>query len=279
LRGKRIDFLFVIWTIYYCHDSLKKYNESIKVPESIIEIRNLKKVYDKPYTEALKGINLSISKGEFYGLLGPNSAGKTTLISIICGIVKMSEGSATIASLKINGSSSAFKKIIGLVPQDIALYPTLTVKENLQYFGQMQGLYGKLLKDRIDEYAQALQLTQHLNKKITICSGGIKRRANIAAGVIHNPDVFILDEPTVGVDTQSRNLIFDYLMQKNAEGTTILYTTHYMEEAENLCSVVTIIDEGNVIESGSPADLINKYSDLNNLGEVFLKLTGKNLRE
>jgi len=249
------------------------------VPETIIDIRNLRKVYEKPYTEALKGMDLSISKGEFYGLLGPNSAGKTTFISIICGIVKKNEGSATIAGYNINGSSSAFKKIIGLVPQDIALYPTLTVKENFQYFGQMQGLYGKFLKDRIDEYAQALQLTQHLNRKITVCSGGIKRRANIAAGILHNPEVFILDEPTVGVDTQSRNLIFDYLKQRNSEGTTILYTTHYMEEAENLCSVVTIIDEGNVIDSGSPAGLINKYSGLKNLGEVFLKLTGKELRE
>jgi len=249
------------------------------VPESIVEIKNLKKTYDKPYTEALKGINLSISKGEFYGLLGPNSAGKTTLISIMCGIVKFSEGNASIAGYKINGSSSSFKKIIGLVPQDIALYPSLTVRENLAYFGSMQGLFGKTLKDRINEYANALQLSQHLNKKISICSGGIKRRANIAAGVIHNPDVFILDEPTVGVDTQSRNLIFDYLKQKNANGTTILYTTHYMEEAENLCSVVTIIDEGKIIESGSPANLINKYSSLKNLGEVFLKLTGKELRE
>ncbi len=124
-----------------------------------------------------------------------------------------------------------------------------------------------------------LQLVQHLNKQIKVCSGGIKRRTNIAAGVIHDPEVLILDEPTVGVDTQSRNLIFDYLKQKNAEGTTILYTTHYMEEAENLCSVVTIIDEGKIIESGQPVDLINKYKDLKNLGEVFLKLTGKDLRE
>jgi len=250
-----------------------------QVPETIIVIKDLKKVYSKPYTEALKGINLSISKGKFYGLLGPNSAGKTTLISIICGILKISDGSVFINGLKINGHDGSFKKIIGLVPQDIALYPSLTVKENLQYFGQMQGLHGKTLKDRINEYANAMQLVQHLNKKINVCSGGIKRRANIAAGVIHNPEIFILDEPTVGVDTQSRNLIFDYLKQKNSEGTTILYTTHYMEEAENLCSIVTIIDEGNIIESGSPTDLINKYSGLKNLGEVFLKLTGKELRE
>lgn len=249
------------------------------MPGSIIEIKNLKKVYNKPFTEALKGIDLSISNGAFYGLLGPNSAGKTTLISIICGILRISEGEVNIAGLKINGSVDDYKKIIGLVPQDIALYPSLTVKENLEYFGKMQGLFGKKLKGHLEEYAEALQLVQHLNKQIKVCSGGIKRRTNIAAGVIHDPRILILDEPTVGVDTQSRNLIFDYLKQKNTEGTTILYTTHYMEEAENLCSVVTIIDEGKIIESGIPADLINKYAGLKNLGEVFLKLTGKDLRE
>lgn len=247
--------------------------------ESIIEVKQLKKVYKGTNEEALKGIDLTVYKGELLGLLGPNAAGKTTLISIICGLLKITEGQVKVADIDIKRNPKRIRKIIGLIPQDIALYPRLTIKENLRYFGQMHGLHAKQLSDRMDECLSVVQLNNHANKLVSKCSGGIKRRANLIAGLIHKPIILFLDEPTLGVDAQSRNLIFEYLKGLNEGGTTILYTTHYMREAENLCSRVTIIDNGILVADGKPEELINKTKDCIDLGQVFLKLTGKELRD
>lgn len=244
-----------------------------------ITISLLRKRYNSDDADTLKGIDLIINQGEFYGILGPNSAGKTTLISVMCGLLKFNSGKLFIDQQDISSSRNKVKEKMGLIPQEIALYPKLTVKENVAYFGQMHGIFGKELKANVENLLGKLHLNKQADKRISRCSGGIKRRTNIAAGMIHQPKILILDEPTVGVDAQSRNLIFEYLKELNASGTTILYTTHYLGEAEELCSRVSIIDDGLIIESGSPESLIQKHESCKDLGDVFLKLTGKALRE
>lgn len=244
-----------------------------------IEIHALRKRYKGNSEESLKGIDLLIERGAFYGILGPNSAGKTTLISVMCGLLKYDAGQVLIDQNESRSSGNNIKKIIGLVPQEIALYPKLSVRENIAYFGQMHALFGERLSSSVADLLKKLQLNKQADKQISRCSGGIKRRTNIAAGMIHQPQILILDEPTVGVDAQSRNLIFEYLKQLNNSGTTILYTTHYLDEAEELCSQLSIIDDGQIVESGSPKTLIQKHDGCQHLGDVFLKITGKALRE
>ena len=201
------------------------------------------------------------------------------MISIICGLLKFNKGRVLINQQEIKSTNNNAHFKIGLVPQEVALYPSLTVRENIEYFGQMHGIYSDQLDERVSHLMYQLHLNDHAKKRISQCSGGIKRRTNLAVGMVHLPRLLILDEPTVGVDAQSRNLIFEYLTDLNNSGTTILYTTHYISEAEELCSTVSIIDEGLIVETGSPVNLNNMHKDCNNLGEVFLKLTGKALRE
>lgn len=247
--------------------------------ESIIKVSNLRKKYKGSDEEALKGIDLSIRSGEFFGLLGPNAAGKSTLISILCGILDYSSGDVQVLGENINQKSTLFKNKIGLVPQEIALYPALTVVENILFFGQMQGLSGKKLKKKVDECIGIFNLNEHRNKLISRCSGGIKRRVNLVAGVIHDPVLILLDEPTLGVDPQLRSMIFDYLAALNKAGATLIYTTHYMKEAEILCNRVSIIDHGIILKEGSPAELIASVPECLDLGQLFLTLTGRELRD
>ncbi|HOO71696.1 MAG TPA: ABC transporter ATP-binding protein [Spirochaetota bacterium] len=243
-----------------------------------IEVRGLVKSYRGSGEDALKGVDLLVRKGEFFGLLGPNAAGKTTMISIMCGLLSITRGDVYVSGIDIKKRPGAVRSLIGLVPQDIALYPALTIRENIEFFARMHGLEGKSLKENAGRALDTLQLGQHAGKKVAACSGGIKRRANLVAGMIHSPGLVFLDEPTVGVDVQSRNLIFEYVRELNAGGTTIIYTTHYMEEAEDLCSRVVIIDDGGVVCDGVPAALIAEKG-CRDLGELFLSLTGKQLRE
>jgi len=250
-----------------------------KNTKSIIVVNYLQKKYQNAPDFALKGVSLTINKGEFFGLLGPNSAGKTTLISIMCGLLKITSGTVTVGDIDVKQHPRKISNIIGLIPQELALYPNLTIKENIRYFGQMHGLNGKELNRKIEEFITVVKLSTHENKLIANCSGGIKRRANLIAGLIHNPSIVFLDEPTLGVDAQSRNLIFDYLEKLNKTGTTVIYTTHYMKEAENLCSRVVIIDQGEIIAEGSPEMLIKSIDGCTDLGQVFIKLTGKELRD
>ena len=250
----------------------------MSIDPAIVTI-NLKKKYKGSKEEALKGISVTVQPGEFFGLLGPNAAGKSTLIAILCGIMGYSSGQVTIFGKKIGHNPDWLKSRIGLVPQEIALYPALTVMENILFFGRMHGLSGEKLKNKAEECMEIFHLAEHRNKLIAKCSGGIKRRVNLFAGVIHEPSLILLDEPTLGVDTQLRSLIFDYLLMLNKSGATILYTTHYMKEAELLCTRVSIIDHGLIITEGKPADLISSKPECHDLGQVFLNLTGRDLRD
>jgi len=247
--------------------------------EQIIEIKYLTKFYKGSSIPAIDNISLNINKGEIYGLLGPNGAGKTTTISILCGLFGPTSGSVFIDGMEYQNSSDKIKSIIGVVPQEIALYPSLTAKENLNFFGHMYGLKGKELKNRINECLELFGLEKNANRRIKTFSGGMKRRINIIAGILHKPKIIYLDEPTVGVDVQSRNVILEHLKKINEEGTTIIYTSHYMEEAENFCSRVAIIDKGNILTEGKPKDLINSKEEYTDLESIFLHITGRALRD
>jgi len=245
---------------------------------SVIEISNLFKTFNGALTPAVKGVSLSIHKNEIFGLLGPNGAGKTTTISILCGIMNASSGDVFVDGKDLKTQVNAIKQIIGVVPQDIALYPTLTARENLDFYGRMYGLSGKILKDKIELWLTDFGLLEAANKRVASYSGGMKRRVNLIAGVLHNPKILFLDEPTVGVDVQSRNVIIEHLKKLNKEGTTIVYSSHHMEEAENFCTRVAIIDYGEIICEGKPKELI-KSNNCTNFENLFLKLTNRSLRD
>lgn len=237
---------------------------------------HISKSYPGSEHPALDNVSLSIQQGDIVGILGPNGAGKTTLISIICGLIRADSGKVFVMGEP--NSSLQTKYTLGVVPQEYALYFDMTPQENLWYFGKMWGIPGKLLQERIDMLLQVLGLENVKNKKLKTFSGGMKRRINLAASILNNPEVLILDEPTVGVDVQSRAAIIDYLKKLNREqGTTIIYTSHLLAEAQELCNQVRIIEQGKLLETGSPDELIQKY-EAANLEEVFLKLTGKTIR-
>ena len=228
---------------------------------------------------SLDNFTLSVNEGQIFGLLGPNGAGKTTLISILCGLVVPTSGHFSINNLIYEANANEIKKIIGVVPQEYALYQTLTARENLIYFGSMNGLKGKNLHDKVTEILDLLGLLKYADKKIETFSGGMKRRVNLIAGILHNPKVLFLDEPTVGVDVQSKNSIIEYLKKLNKNGTTIIYTSHHLSEAQDFCTEIAIIDRGIIYAQGTPNDLINSTSNARNLEDVFISLTGKELRD
>jgi ABC-2 type transport system ATP-binding protein len=246
---------------------------------AIIEIQNLTKTFKNATEPAVNGISFSINRNEIFGLLGPNGAGKTTTISILCGLFPPSSGKVLIDGKDLHTDLASIKNIIGIVPQDIALYPTLTARENLEFYGSMYGLHGKGLKEKIEMWLQKLGLSETAKRKLSTFSGGMKRRVNLIAGVIHQPKILFLDEPTVGVDVQSRNVIIDHLKEINATGTTIIYTSHHMEEAESFCTRVSIIDHGKILTQGTPAELISNNNGATNLENVFLNLTNRKLRD
>jgi ABC-2 type transport system ATP-binding protein len=244
-----------------------------------IEIIDLSKTYKGAEEPALESISLTVPEGEIFGLLGPNGAGKTTTINILCGILCASSGSIKILGMDSNQNHDAIKHLIGVVPQDIALYPSLTARENLKFIGSMYGLSGKKLSDRVNECLKLFGLDKFGNRFISTYSGGMKRRVNLIAGILHQPRILFLDEPTVGIDVQSRTVIIEFLKQLNAEGTTIIYTSHYMEEAEILCSSIGIIDRGRIITQGRPSEMVGSKPEYNNLESIFLNLTGRKLRD
>jgi ABC-2 type transport system ATP-binding protein len=244
-----------------------------------IQIENLRKHYHGAENTALQGLSLNFKKGIIAGLLGPNGAGKTTTISIICGLVKADSGIAQVLGLDCSGDIIEIKRKIGVVPQQFALYPQLTGKENLEYVGRLYNIPYKTLKGKVREMLSRFGLEKQANKRISQYSGGMKRRANIIAGLLHDPELLILDEPTAGVDVQSRNMILDFLKQYNQAGNTILYTSHLLEEAERICDEVAIIDEGKLIAQASPKQLIAAAEGCSNLEDVFLFYTGRTVRE
>ena len=244
----------------------------------ILEITNLQKTYPSQEKPALVDLNLKLARGEALGLLGPNGAGKTTTLAIIATRIKASSGQVMIAGFNGEFEKKKVRKCLGFVPQDIALYPTLSGRENLRFFGTLYGLKGDKLAHRVQHCLDFVAMTKQADQLVASYSGGMKRRINLAVGIIHQPDLLLLDEPTVGIDIQSRTMIIDKLEDLRAHGTTLVYTSHYMEEVEKLCDTVLVIDHGHIIAQGNPVDLIAEYNCLG-LGELFLQITGRQLRE
>ena len=219
----------------------------------MIDVSNLKKSFGT--IEALKGISFNIPQGECYGLLGPNGAGKTTTISILSTIIKPDEGEVNIAGYDLKKNPLDCKKNIGVVTQEIALYNELSANDNLLFWGGMYKVPLQELQNRLDETLDLLGLTDRKTDKVKTYSGGMKRRVNIASALLHRPKILFMDEPTAGIDPQSRNLIFEVVEKLHKEGMTIVYTTHYMEEAERLCNRIGIIDNGEIIAHGTLDEL------------------------
>lgn len=234
----------------------------------VLECSDLRKMYGD--LVAVDGVGFTIEAGETYGLLGPNGAGKTTTISMIAGLLDNDGGSAVVSGNQITTKSTAAKAAIGLVPQDLAIYPDLTARENLRFFGKLYNI-GESLSERVDEILDIIELSDRADDQTKEYSGGMKRRLNIGLGLLHKPDLLILDEPTVGVDPQSRNAILENVERLGAEGMAVLYTTHYMEEAERLCDRVGIIDEGQIIAEGTRRDLVALVGERDRL---HLELSG-----
>ena len=245
----------------------------------MIQITNLSKKYRGAEYFSVANLDLEVEDQEIFGLLGPNGAGKTTLISMLSSLIKPTSGYFTINGLTYSENKNELKQLIGIVPQEYALYPTLTAYENLSYFGSMYGLKGLELKQVINEHLETLGLTRFAHKRVNTFSGGMKRRVNLIASILHKPKVLFLDEPTVGVDVQSKNVIIDHLKQLNRDGTTIIYTSHHLNEAEHFCTRVAIIDEGKIITKGVPVNLVATQKNAHNLEDVFLTITGKALRD
>lgn len=253
-------------------------DQGVNPTEALIDIQSLRKEYPGLALPAVRDVSLSIQEGEIFGLLGPNGAGKTTTLSILSGLKNPTSGHLAISGYGYSGDRQVIQRLIGVVPQEIALFPKLTAWENLRFFGNMFGLTGAVLKARAFELLDQFGLAEFRDKQIGTFSGGMKRRVNLIAGILHHPRILFLDEPTVGVDVQSRNMILNLLRGLNQQGMTILYTSHHMEEAADLCTRIAIIDHGTIIITGHPADLIRQHQ-VPNLEHLFLNLTGRNLRD
>ncbi len=242
----------------------------------MLKVENLYKNFGS--VKAVEGISFEVKKGQVFGLLGPNGAGKSTTISIISTLIKPTNGDVLFEGTSILSNPSLIRKKLGVVPQDIALYPTLTGYENLSFWGSIYGLRGLELKKRINDVSEIIGLNGRIKDKVEKYSGGMKRRLNIGAALLHMPELLIMDEPTVGIDPQSRNHILDTVLELNRQGITIIYTSHYMEEVEYLCNELCIMDEGKIIASGTQQDLVELVSEktqinikLNKMDEAVLR--------
>jgi ABC-2 type transport system ATP-binding protein len=222
---------------------------------TVLECRGLVKRFGA--RTAVDDVSFAIARGETFGLLGPNGAGKTTTISMTCGLLRPDGGEVHVAGHRMHADAVEAKAAIGLVPQEIALYPDLTARENLRFFGRLQRLSGKDLDIRVDEVLEVVGLADRADENIETYSGGMQRRTNIAVGLLHGPELLVLDEPTVGVDPQSRNAILESVEALGRSGLSVLYTTHYMEEAERLCDRIAVIDAGRIVAEGTRRELID----------------------
>lgn len=226
---------------------------------AIVSVEGLAKKFDD--LVAVDHVSFTIEEGEIFGLLGPNGAGKTTAISMISGLLDPTAGDVVVDGDSIRKNPIAVKRVLGVVPQEIALYPALTARENLAFWGRMYGMSGPQLSSAVDEALEVAGLTDRAKERIEKYSGGMKRRINIAAGILHKPRVLLMDEPTVGIDPQSRNHILEQVKALNTAGMTVLYTSHYMEEVEFLCDRVAIVDHGRIIAMGTIDELRRLVGD------------------
>ena len=241
-----------------------------------IEVQGLRKAYGA--LVAVDGISFQVERGECFGLLGPNGAGKSTTINCVVGALRSDAG-----TIRVDGESDptrpAVRLKIGVAPQPIALYDELTAQENLEFFGKLYGLGGDRLKERVEMALEFSGLTSRRKDRVATYSGGMQRRLNLVCGILHDPPVILLDEPTVGVDPQSRNLIFENIEALKRLGRTIVYTTHYMEEAQRLCDRVAIVDQGKILALDTVEALLRRHGGHPDLEAVFLHLTGRTLRD
>lgn len=246
---------------------------------SVVHLQQLTKQYTNSGKPAVSDVSLEIPEGAVFGLLGPNGAGKSTTVMMLCGLMRPDKGSVSIMGLNLLEHGPEVRKKIGVAPQEIALFPSLTAYENLFYFGRMYGLDAAFIRQQIEKYLVVFGLTDKAKKAVHTFSGGMKKRLNLIAALLHQPILIILDEPTAGVDVQSRNMILDFLNELKKEGTTIIYSSHVLEEAERICTHLGIIDEGKLITAGTKSAVMANHPDCSNLEQVFLKLTGKNIRD
>jgi ABC-2 type transport system ATP-binding protein len=237
-----------------------------------IKVSGLKKYFKE--IKAVDGVDFTLKKGEIFSLLGPNGAGKTTTINLITGLFPADAGDAEILGESIREQPLKAKRHFGVVPQEVALYDDMSAHENLMFWGRMADLNGKVLQERVDEVLELIGLSERRKGKLGKFSGGMKRRVNIGAALLHNPDVIIMDEPTVGIDPQSRRYILDNVLKLNEKGMTVLYTTHYMEEAQELSDRIAIMDNGKIIASGTHAELVKLVGE-----QTRLELIVSNLDE
>ena len=225
----------------------------------MIEVQDLVKKYGSH--RAVDGLSFRVEKGELFGLLGPNGAGKTTTISVLATLLKVDGGRAAIGGHDVASDAAAVRRLIGVVPQEIALYLDLTARDNLNFWGRLYGLSGKSLQARVDELLEMAELVEQAGQKVEAYSGGMKRRLNLVVGLIHAPEVLFLDEPTVGIDAQARGRILEMIARLSSEGLTVIYTTHYLEEAEQLCDRIAVIDQGRMVAIGDKEQLISQIGD------------------
>jgi len=244
--------------------------------DAAIIIENITKKFED--VTAVDGLSLVVNKGELFGLLGPNGAGKTTTINILCGLLKPTTGSVKVGGYDALKEPSKIKELIGVSPQETAVYPHLTGKENIELFANLHAMPKEKLKRNVDDLLRKLSLRDHAKRRTGKYSGGMMRRINLAMALVHDPEIAFLDEPTVGMDPQSRRAVWDFIRELRKQNKTVLLTTHYMEEAEELCDRVGIIDNGKLISLGTPQQLKRQFK-VKNLEEVFLQLTGRRIKE
>lgn len=243
-----------------------------------VHIQGLSKQYKRASELSLNELSLEINSGEIFGILGPNGAGKTTLISILCGILEPTSGSFSYHINNETVTGNTIKKHVGYVPQDFAFYDELTPAQNFEFFGAMYGLSKKTIAEQTEKLLDILGLTSVRNKKVSEFSGGMKRRVNLAIGMLHSPNILFLDEPTVGVDVQSKRAILAFLKEENQRGTTIIYTSHNMKDAEEFCTRFALIDFGKLLVTGAMSELLHQQENLS-LEDYFISKTGASFRD
>ncbi len=244
--------------------------------ETAIVIDKLTKKFED--VTAVDGLSLEVEKGELFGLLGPNGAGKTTTINVLCCIYEPTSGSVSVGGYDVRKEPEKVKELIGVCPQDTAVFPYLTGRENVELFGNLHAMNKEKLKKSTDELLEKMGLSEDAKRRVGKYSGGMRRRINLIMALVHDPEIAFLDEPTVGMDPQSRRAVWDFIKDLKKQNKTVILTTHYMEEAEELCDRVGIIDYGKLIALGAPEQLKAKYK-AKNLEEVFIQLTGRRIRE